>query len=74
MTVDETMVIFCLQASCHEGSTKIEKAFILQLLGVDVSHNGKEVFYFVYTIVVTYDEWHYYWACKQKKIDKGVLY
>ena len=61
MTVDETMVIFCLQASCHEGSTKIEKAFILQLLGLDVSHNGKEVFSFVvlktpvfYTVVATY--------------------
>lgn len=35
-------ISFIINASCHEGSTKIEKAFILQLLGVDVSHNGKE--------------------------------
>ncbi|CAI8601824.1 unnamed protein product [Vicia faba] len=35
-------ISFILNASCHEESNKVEKAFILQLLGVDGFHNGKE--------------------------------
>ncbi|GAU41498.1 hypothetical protein TSUD_13800 [Trifolium subterraneum] len=35
-------ISFIINASCHDGTKKVEKAFILQLLGVDVSHNGKE--------------------------------
>lgn len=43
----ETRVICCLQASSHEGSKEVEKAFILQLLGVDGFHNGKEVIFYL---------------------------
>ncbi|KAJ1431537.1 CCR4-NOT transcription complex subunit 11 [Sesbania bispinosa] len=35
-------ISFIINASCHEGSKKVERAFILQLLGVDSSNNGKE--------------------------------
>ncbi|KAK7279265.1 hypothetical protein RJT34_24312 [Clitoria ternatea] len=35
-------ISFILNASCHEGSEKVERAFILQLLGVDSTNIGKE--------------------------------
>lgn len=39
----EIRMISWLQVACHEESDKIERAFILQLLGVDGSNSGKEV-------------------------------
>ncbi|TKY53762.1 CCR4-NOT transcription complex subunit 11 [Spatholobus suberectus] len=35
-------ISFIVNASCHEGSEKVERAFILQLLGLDSSNSGKE--------------------------------
>ncbi|XP_020206085.1 CCR4-NOT transcription complex subunit 11 [Cajanus cajan] len=35
-------ISFIVNASCNEGSEKVERAFILQLLGVDISNSGKE--------------------------------
>ncbi|XP_027365856.1 CCR4-NOT transcription complex subunit 11 isoform X2 [Abrus precatorius] len=35
---------FIVNASCQEGSEKVERAFILQLLGVGSSNSGKEEF------------------------------
>ncbi|XP_057430537.1 uncharacterized protein LOC130723484 [Lotus japonicus] len=35
-------ITFIINASCDEGSIKVERAFILQLLGVDSSNSGKE--------------------------------
>ncbi|CAL0303220.1 unnamed protein product [Lupinus luteus] len=35
-------ISFILNAACHEESEKVERAFILQLLGVDGSNSGNE--------------------------------
>ncbi|MED6148393.1 hypothetical protein PIB30_052783 [Stylosanthes scabra] len=35
-------ISFIVKAACQEGSEKVERAFILQLLGVNVSNSGKE--------------------------------
>ncbi|XP_019432523.1 PREDICTED: CCR4-NOT transcription complex subunit 11-like [Lupinus angustifolius] len=36
-------ISFILNAACHEESEKVERAFILQLLGVDGSNSGNEL-------------------------------